>query len=167
PRCACRRPGAARRPARTPPRPAAAPAARAGGRRHGGPPRPPRRPAARGAAAIRAAPATLPRDSSSSAGGPGRTHLHLDALPDHVRHLEGPQPVPAGHRRGLPLAHGPHEGVDLLAQRVALPHLEILQGEGRVAIPLRLGPADAHPALLAVQRGITLPLTHTHPPPPP
>ena len=47
--------------------------------------------------------------------------------------LERAQPVPSGDRRRLPRAHGLHERVDLLLERVALAHLELLEGERRLA----------------------------------
>src|SRR5262249_60076173 len=150
-RCASRRPVAARRPARRPPRRAPARAARSGGRLRGGHPRPPRRPAARDAAETRAAPATLPRGSSSSAGGLCRTDLHLDALANDVRDLEGAEAVPPGDGGRLPRPHGLDESVDLLAQGIALADLEVLQGERRVAVAVRLAPADPDPPLVEVE----------------
>ena len=71
--------------------------------------------------------------------------LRLDALPHDVRHLEGAEPVPAGHRRRLARTDRLDERADLVRKRVAVRHGELLHRERGASVGVRLAPADRAP----------------------
>ena len=68
--------------------------------------------------------------------------------------LERAQPVPSGDRRRLPRTDGLHEGVDLLLERVALVHLQVLEDQRGLARIVRLAADHANPALVEVDREV-------------
>src|SRR5439155_21467039 len=148
---------AARRPPRTPPGRGPRRAARAPGPRRGGRPRPRPRPGGAGAGAPgRARHGRRPRPTWLGGGRRlARAHPGLEALADHVRDLEGAEPVPAAHRRRLARAHRAQEGIDLGLQRVALGDLAVLQGERRLAVAVGLAAADEHTPLAVVDRQVS------------